>query len=305
MKGVIILPKYLEQYWAPTTKEFENVLSAQAPLFYGIRDQFEFDLVYADEVVTQASTDVVIIFGVPYHNRPNLIPGLLDLNKNIKLIVYPGDLQNYNNPVCYENRLKVFERCDLILSGSYEYFAQLYPEFLFKYKFLPLSFSPTSRYTNLAINNNPKMQCLLLGSLNPKVYPLRSFIINSRSKFVNYQAPTYVGSGYAKILNSYFCCVSTGSIFNYAVAKYFEIPAAGSLLIGNEVNDLKDLGFVAEKHYISVTKTNVLNKIQHCLENPKEYERIRQAGTEFVRKNHSLDARLYQIKILIEKLMKG
>ena len=303
MKGIIILPKYLEKYWTPTTPTFENVLSAQAPLFYGISNALNFNLVYADEVRVPNTTDVVFMFGVPYHNRPSLVPGLLDLNKHIKLVMYPGDLQYYDNLLCYKNRLKVFERCDLILSGSKEYFSKLYPEFLSKHRFVPFFFSPTMRYKAFNINRNPKMRCLLSGSLNPDVYKLRAFIHDSRPNLIEYKPPTYIGSDYVKLLNSYFCCVATSSIFNYAVAKYFEIPASGSLLIGNDIDDLRIAGFIPDRHYVSITKENVLDKIEHCLRNPKEYESVRKDGMTFVRENHSVDIRVRQIKAMLEELM--
>ena len=147
MKGTIILPTFYSRRWLPSNS------SAIGPLFYAMADAFGFDLRYADEVSVPSNTDVVVIFGVPYHNRPNMIPGLLDLAKNIKLVMYPGDIQCYDNPVCMENRIKVFERSDLIISGSHEYFAEMYPKFLFKYRFLPLFFGPHDRYTKLMYND--------------------------------------------------------------------------------------------------------------------------------------------------------
>ena len=82
MKGVIILPTfYKKNRWAPESK----CTSVFAPLFYGIRNRFSFDMRFADVVKVPINTDVVIMFGVPYHNRNKLIPGLLDLNKNTKL----------------------------------------------------------------------------------------------------------------------------------------------------------------------------------------------------------------------------
>jgi len=241
MKGSIILPKYLAKQWSPKNKnDFSSVSSVTGPLFYAIRDSFGFDLKYADEVSVSQNTDIVILFGVPYHNRPKIIPGLLDLGPKIKLIVYPGDIQCYDNPICIENRIKVFNRANLILSGSHEYFYKIYPEFMHKYKFLPLFFGPHKRYMNLQFNDSPKNRCLLSGSLNKKVYPSRTMLKEACIPALDYRPTTYaLGDSYAVLLNSYFCCVATPSIFNYATAKHFEIPAAGSLLIARETKDLK------------------------------------------------------------------
>ena len=90
--------------------------------------------------------------------------------------------------------------------------------------------------------------------------------------------------------------------FNYALAKHYEIPATGSLLIADETNDLKRAGFIADKHYISVNRSNILEKIRSCLRNPKDYEIIRKAGMAFSRKNHSINNRIELFGKILEDL---
>ena len=299
MKGVIILPKYLKRLWH---HDLNKVLSANAPFFYAMRDTFGFELRYADEVDVVSDTDIVFMFGVPYHNRPKMIPGLLGLHKNIKLVMWPGDLQCYGNKMCMENTIKVYDRCDLIVSPAYEYFAKLYPQFLPKYKLMPKFFSPHERYAGLPFNRKPRMRCLLSGAINPKVYPLREFV-RRNSQLVDYHPAKYTGSSYAKLLHSYFCCFASSSIFNYVVAKHYEIPATGSLLLANETNDLKRIGFVANQHYVPVTKNNVVKQISKCLNKPEEYNHIRKEGMKFVRQNHSVNNRMEEFKEIFTELM--
>jgi hypothetical protein len=305
MKGIIILPKYLETLWTPKTgvegPDFNTVLSNSAPFYYAIRDTFKFELKYADEVDVDSNTDIVIMFGVPYHNRPKLIPGFLDLNKNIKLVMCPGDIQCYGNEICLENRIKVFERCNLIIVHTYEYFAKIYPQFLSKHLFMHNYFSPHERYMQLLFNDKPKMKCLLSGAINKKVYTLRALVKNC--EYVDYKPANYVGDSYARLLNSYFCCVTSSSIFNYVVAKYFEIPAAGSLLLADETEDLKMAGFIPYKHYVPITKKDAYIKITECLKNPENYNDIRREGMEFVHKNHSVINRMELLKVVFDNLM--
>lgn len=263
---------------------------------------FGFELRYVDEVDVDSNTDIVFMFGVPYHNRPKLIPGLIDLNKSIKLVIWPGDIQCYNNNQCLQNKIKVFERCDLIISTVYEYFIKLYPQFMSKHRFMPKFFAPYKRYTQLLFNDKPKMKCLLSGSLNPEVYPLRSFIKDNCIS-VEYKPPIYVGDSYAKLLNSYFCCATSASTFNYMLAKHLEITAAGALLLADETKDLERAGFIPYKHYIPITKNNVDTKIKQCLKNPEEYNNIRKEGMEFVRKNHSINNRMVWLKKVFDELI--
>lgn len=306
MKGVIILPKYLSKFWIPKVtsngNDFSGVMSVTAPLYYMMCDTFGFELRYADEVDVDADTDIVFMFGVPYHNRPNLIPGIVDLDKKIKLVMFSGDVQCYNDKTCLDSRLKVYDRCDVILSQTYEYFAKLYPQFLSKFELFPLFFSPHDRYTKLLFNNKPKISCLLSGSVN-EIYPLRLFIKNNiKVGTIRYESPIHVGDNYANLLHSYFCCVTSSSIFNYVLAKHFEIPATGALLLANETSDLERVGLVPYHHYIPITKENVFIKIKQCLENTDDYTGIRKEGMEFVRKNHSVINRIDQLKKVFNNL---
>jgi hypothetical protein len=147
------------------------------------------------------------------------------------------------------------------------------------------------------------MKCLLSGSLNPKVYPLRTFVKNNAGGMVVHKPPRYVGDDYARLLNSYFCGIATPSIFNYALGKYYEIPAAGSLLLACEIADYGKAGFIPNQHYIPITKSNVISIIKRCLKNPEEYEHIRKRGMKFVRKNHSVTNRMDILKAMFGRLM--
>lgn len=299
MRGLIIIPKFYEKLWQPA---FKSTMGVMAPLWYEIQKRFGFEIRFADKVDVTSDVDVVLTWAVPYHNRPGLIPGLLDLNINTKLIMWSGDLQCYGNKECLENKLRVFERCDLIISQTNEYFTKTYPQYVFKNKIMLHFFSPHYRYVQLPFNNTPIMKCLLSGSRNSGVYTFREFIINSRCKEVDYRPPHFVGDNYAKLLHSYFCGVATSSIFNYVLAKYFEIPATGSLLLADETEDLKISGLVPYKHYVPITKDDVFIKISECLRNPDDYNGIRKEGMNFVRKNHSVINRVDQFEKILSKL---
>jgi len=307
MNGVIIIPKYLEKHWQPKLskgkEDFSKISSVTAPLWYTIRDELNFTLKYADEVRVSTDTDVVIVFGVPYHNRPKMVPGLLDLDKKIKLVMYPGDLQCYGNSQCLENKVKAFNRADLIISGGHEYFVKMYPQFLDKYEFLPLFYGPHKRYIDLTFNTEPKMKCLLSGATKDTIYPIRHLVKSGGMSEVVYRNSNYaLGDAYPKLINSYFCCMTSSSIFNFAVGKYFEIPAAGSLLIANETNDLNRVGFIPNQHYVSITKTNAIETIKRCVNNPAAYNEIRKNGMDYVRKNHSVVNRVEKLKELFKEI---
>jgi len=309
MKGLIILPTIYEKIWAPketpSGPDYSQVEGSNAWFWHSIHDTFGFEMRYADEVDVDSDTDIVFMFGVPYHNRLKVPPGLLDLDKKIKLVMWPGDLQCYGNQECLDGKLKVFERCDLITSAIYEFFKAKYPQFLFKHEFVPRWYAPAERYLNLDFNESPKMKCLVSGHCysNPRVYPRRVYMIEKGEGMVEWGPPGYMGDSYAKLLHSYFCCATSSSIYNYAVAKHYEIPAVGSLLLTNRTEDLDRVGFIPGKHYVPISTENCIEKIRHCLENPEEYTNIRKEGMKYVRENHSLKNRMERFGKIFNRLL--
>jgi len=297
MKGVIILPEG-KKSWISKIKvnskgfDFSNLSRSYAPFYYAIQKIFDFELRYSNEVDVDSDTDIVFMLE---------IQTLSNINKNTKLIVWPGDIHRKGIKSRLEKQDKVLERSDLIITTCYDLFVKMYPQYLSKYKFMPFFFAPHERYTKLPYNKNPKMRCLQTGATKLGYYPLRHFIMNN-AKNVDYKRA--VGDKFAKLLNSYFCCVNPSGIYNSPVAKCFEIPAAGTLLLTNKTSDLKKVGFVANKHYVPISQKNVLQTITHCLSNPTKYEHIRKEGMEYVHKNHSVNNRIEMFKTIFEELLK-
>lgn len=304
MKGVLIIPKFYEANWA---SGYSQVRGGDAWFWYKVRDIFGFELRYADEVDVDSDTDIVFMFGVPYHNRPRVVPGLLDLNKNTKLAMWPGDVQCYGNKECLDGKLKVFEACDLIICDTFAYFKKMYPQFMSKYEFMPKWFAPYERYAKLKFNENPIMKCLVSGHCysNPAVYPRRISIIEKGGNSVVWGQPGYIGDDYANLLHSYYCCATSCTIFGYVVGKCYEIPAVGSLLLVEENEDLRKTGFIPYVHYVPIDYHDANKKIKDCLENPHEYNHIRRQGMEYVRKNHTLKHRMIQLGEIFDRLLGG
>jgi hypothetical protein len=99
-----------------------------------------------------------------------------------------------------------------------------------------------------------------------------------------------VGAGYARTVHRFRAAFTDALKFRYVVAKYFEIPATGALLIadGSVGEALNRLGFVPNVHYVPVTFDNLEEKIQYILEdaNRAEIDEIRRRGQQLVLSEH-------------------
>jgi len=168
------------------------------------------------------------------------------------------------------------------------------------------------------------MKCLLTGHRNPKLYPLRHKIIKSLEASAKtrrlieamrhprwtrptplkpWEVPPALNDSYAKKLNHYFCSIATDSIYHYGLAKYFEIPAAGCLLLGVRTPDIDEAGLTPWEHYVPISELNALAQVEAVFENPDAFSKIRKQGCAYVRQNHSVKNRIKQLRSLMREVL--
>jgi len=302
-KRIILVPEYYDT----SSKANER----QMLLFEMLEEKCGFEIVRANEPEIPSGAEIIVTYNIPHYNMQGpMADRLFNLNRKIKLISYMEFYRCYENVIdCEKNMSKIFDRSDLILRKADEDFRRRYPQYMDKTVFFPEFFAPYGRYGNFDFSETPINQCLMAGSsANSYLYPLRNYVLKNHDPLKIKAIHTRAGRGfvrreaYAQLLNSYFCCIATSSCYNIALAKYFEIPAAGSLLLANECEDLKKIGFRAYKHYVPITRDNVFSQVDLVLNNPGDFLEIRKEGTEFVRKNHSIFNRFNQLKKIVGEI---
>ena len=143
----------------------------------------------------------------------------------------------------------------------------------------------------------------------PKFYPYRHMVERwiwdqndtrfeqlEHPGYGNYTGVTTLGRGYAEHVNKYVACIVDGLILNYTIAKVFEIPAAGCLLLFNDemVPWMRDLGFQPYKHYIPYNQ-DTLGPIADFLLDPQNLDGInamRTRAQQLVRARHRIRHRV-------------
>lgn len=235
----------------------------------------------------------------------------------------------------------LFDRADYIFHSSKSTFLDMWSKYESKSYWLPFFASPYF-YNNYPIQPTPR--CLLTGSCSEYYYPLRKWVKDSKSKFVDVlEHPGYVKTPtsktrqeYANFIASYFCCLTCGGLSYGAcrykitseprafdrpideylkemmgdrleafktkgqiVLKFFEITAAGSLLIaGSQTTEMSELGLNSGVNYIAVDKNTALDTIKDCCVNPEKYESIRHNGWEWSKK-HTMQNREIQLEQIL------
>lgn len=149
-------------------------------------------------------------------------------------------------------------------------------------------------------------EILGFGKTGTDVYDLREWSFNTGEL----SAFNYAGSGNKKFsggsfyhwLREFDACVvamSSHEIYNYTVAKYFEVPSQGLLLFAFPSEDMQDLGFIHNENCIFVSKENFYDEIKKYKKSPEEYISIRKNGFDFIKNFHTINNRLE----FLEKLL--
>lgn len=231
-----------------------------------------------------------------------------------KKYIFADDLHWWNEPMRLR-KLIGFALCDLILSTCAYLWEKFYPQLsgVKKVEWVPHSASPDFM---LPYNHHPENSILLSGAIGEH-YPLRQQMKTLREHRhypIAYHAhPGYhcrhdydrdgdVGRGYAGKINKHRAGFTDSLKYQYLVAKYFEIPATGALLLADDAvsGPLRSLGLIENQHYLPVSNENLEEKIQYVLNETSHegLDEIRRRGQELIWERHKTSDRARQINEL-------
>jgi glycosyltransferase involved in cell wall biosynthesis len=125
--------------------------------------------------------------------------------------------------------------------------------------------------------------------------------------------PVYTNFIALKLFNlSYFAnlidtkyAYTAAEAFGLPIRKFFEIPAAGAVLLATRCNGFDRIGFRHGVNCIEVTPDRLADVIVQLDKDPDRAQRIASAGRQLVFERHSISARASQIKVCIESILKG
>jgi len=230
---------------------------------------------------------------------------------NCRKFVFADDLHWFDD----HGRLKkslAFALADGVLATYGYCWDHFYPQFrgTKRVVWIPHAASP-----DFIVPYNPQAEnFVMLSGATTSHYPLRQQLkgLHERGSYAivyqqhpgyytgyDYQNDENVGTGFARKLNSYRAAFTDNGVYRYVVAKYFEIPATGALLLADDAvsEPLSQLGFIKYQHYVPVSKENLEEQIQFVLDpkNHDELDQIRKAGQDLVWQRHRTSDRARQI----------
>jgi hypothetical protein len=180
--------------------------------------------------------------------------------------------------------------------------------------------SAGENYFNNAFKENKLPKVLLSGMISKEWYPLRhraQELINNNQNFITHRKhpgyqpgidPVKEAISYAQEIARHQLALTGAGISRflpapYILAKHFEIPAAGSVMITDKfVAPLMErLGFIENVHYLTTTPDTLETDLQQWLtpENMENLESIAIAGQKLVAEQHTMEKRVKQFELAV------
>ncbi|MBM3349149.1 MAG: glycosyltransferase family 1 protein [Betaproteobacteria bacterium] len=111
---------------------------------------------------------------------------------------------------------------------------------------------------------------------------------------------------FQRVLSQSKICITDGGANNYPVRKFFEIPAAGALMLCKPAEGLGLLGFKHRTNCLFIQDiAEVIEIVQEICLNLDRYEHMARACQDLVLQNHSTTARAVQLSEAFERIYAG
>lgn len=248
-----------------------------------------------------------ILFWETYALAIAMLPQLLEMR--CRTCLFADDLHTNNGQMpAREFKLLALSLCDPILTPYAYRFDDFYPELRGRKRVVWMPHSASPDFV-LPFNERPDDLILLSGAMSA-CYPLRlrmkglhdrgsPYILFHRHPGYggghDYENDDAVGRGFADRIHRCRVAFTDALTYRYIVAKYFEIPATGALLLADDAVSapLAELGFQPHVHYVPVSAENLETQIEFVLaeRNRNEIDTIRRQGREMVLDRHKTSDR--------------
>jgi hypothetical protein len=224
------------------------------------------------------------------------------------IVLFVDDL-HWVNKKMRQQKLKAFQLPDVVIMSTYaDQAAQLYPE-IDTSKWIWMPHSASRRFIQPSINTTATLQSILLTGATPSMwYPHRAKAakLSGKSGLISqilhpgYQKSTEKEQkNFVTHMVHFGMGLTDGSSLHYALAKIFEIPATGQLLLLNDDMEahMRNLCFVPGVHYIGYNEKNMKSIIKGVLSGNfgQKIMQIRTNGQKLIQKIHTTNARAIQL----------
>jgi hypothetical protein len=126
------------------------------------------------------------------------------------------------------------------------------------------------------------------------------FPVYSRYPLLKYFNTSY----FLNLMNTRYV-FTAAEAFGLPIRKYFEIPAAGAVLLTTACNGFDRIGFADGVSCLLVQPDSLADVVVHLEKNPDEAQRLADNGRNLMYREHSISARIDQIRSCLNAIVAG
>lgn len=292
--------------------ELNKWVSATTPyLVNRILQQFECSIITSQAEYEAILPRVDVILSM----EPGWAAPVLDFNRTKAI---KDEFNKKSSFILYSDPHKDKWREDYFLTNHFDYILAYY-DAPTKYHFRKTPHNrilhfpwcvPDHWITHNQIECKGQKSIAIFGAQHHDAYTVRNWCRNfpfvENNSFSGVENKVLSGEEYILKLQSYDAAIAAGSDaqeYRLTMPKYFEIPATGALLFAQKTDDLGELGFRHMENCLFFTQDDFEKIAKEYLRNPHNYQQIRTAGRELIRKRHSLSKRMNDLSEYIVKAL--
>lgn len=179
---------------------------------------------------------------------------------------------------------------------------------------LPHTINPEN-FKDLRMDRIVDVMCI--GEGCPVTYPLRNIIYHALPTFKGING--YVAESHTLTFEDYIKAINRAKMFAlgnvnrkvadspiliFPMAKIYEIMGCGTLCMMDAPDEAYELQFVPDYNFVEINKDNFKEKIEYYQQHEYERLRIAKRGLRTVLKYHTIQARAFELKDMLEGIMR-
>lgn len=267
-------------------------------------DRFDPIIITSQRLYNKKADDLEHLFLFGTRDREGPALDIKRDHENILLFASdPHNMSDWLYNYIYQNNI------DFILSPYYDPFLYHLPDIDEK-KLIHFPWAVPKKHVikkeNIVFKNSDKVY--MTGASGGDIYKFRDWC-RKQPEIVDYatsghQNKVYTNEEYYRWLREFDSMVVAGAHsqkYQYLFAKYFEVPAAGSLLFAQHVEDIQRAGFNSSNCVLFNSKEEFKTKIEEYQNDPRSYMDKRRKGVELISSRHTVEDRIN----LVERIYDG
>lgn len=298
----LVFSKFWDTYYA--SSPYLNLLRSSHPRFE-ILSYAPHEIVQSPELQEKINQYEALVVD-------DVMSPVVSFYRNGPRFMIGGDLHAHNDQ-SVQIRTRELTENDYVFSGGI--FSPKLPQYKYfddslrsKMLYLPNSVPDIGHKPKLQTWENRIPKALLSGSVSKEVYPFR-YEVRRQGSGVDVLPPGGPRHGdYFISLGAYQAAVTCDSVLRYVVAKYFEIPWLGMVLIATPPQQVEQelLGMRNKDNVVWANKAYEVPIILQEMQGfPDIYSLIAKCGSAWADKHHTARRRLHYIASVVDAIKKG